>query len=97
MDILTRNPSLARVISSTTPPYLTCVYIMFSFPTYYYKRRVNWLFKSLYEFKRKLFNYKVSFLIWDHLKIWILNLKTLDVFLYGKMISNKKVINYKVK
>jgi hypothetical protein len=39
MDILTRNPSLARVISSTTPPYLTCVYIMFSFPTYYYKNK----------------------------------------------------------
>jgi hypothetical protein len=50
--VLWRWDSISRPVSLANPPlplhhYNTCVYITFSFPMYYNKSRVNWLFETL--------------------------------------------------
>jgi hypothetical protein len=55
---------MSRIFSCKKPlhPILTCVYIVFWFPTYYPKPSINWLFEALNEIKWKSYQLQ-SFLI----------------------------------
>jgi hypothetical protein len=50
----------------------------------------------LHNFSRSTTFILIASLSEDVYKIWISNLKTSNEFFYDKMISNKKIVNYKV-
>ena len=84
---------------------LICVYITFSFITYYDRPNVNWLFQALNKFKKNFSTTNLRnvlrptnfILVVSSSKVnLILKFKTSNIFFYDKMISNQNLVNYKV-